>query len=85
MLVRSQDKKIVTENINFEIYPSDYKEEVYEITNSTVGLMGEYTSEEQALAVLDEICMFYLQDFDGVYQMPEDEEEVYERKRLFKV
>lgn len=60
MIVRSQDRKTMTTDLNFEICENNYiHSHTFEIFNNTVGSMGEYSTEEKAIAVLDMIQMSY--------------------------
>lgn len=58
MIVRSQNRKTMTTDLNFEIYENNH-DHTFEIFNNTVGTMGEYSTEEKAIAVLDMIQMSY--------------------------
>lgn len=75
MLIRSQEKKTIfdmsgcTLGINLE-------NEVYGFGNNSLNedpptILGYYSTEERAIAVLDEICNYYESNENGVFQMPE--------------
>ena len=88
MLIRSQDKRKLTEDLNVRILDDDIIEGSYEIWNESVGVIAEYSSLEQAVKVLDEIENQYKQPSvwseysalekllhtHSVFQMPEDQE-----------
>ena len=67
MWIRSQDKKIFTEVHDVDI------DSVNQIWGSG-SLIGEYSTEEKALKVLDDIegCLEY--QYKSIFQMPQDDE-----------
>lgn len=67
MLVRSQDRKILTEIHDVEV-DSGFK------VWGSGSLIGEYSTEEKALKVLDDIedCLEY--QYKSIFQMPQDDE-----------
>lgn len=86
MLIRSQDKKSITTDLNLEIFADETKNE-YAIGNITRGGIGTYSTEEKAIKVLDMIENFYsnfkfceiwgsdmTEFYDAIFQMPQDEE-----------
>ena len=86
MLIRSQDKRSTTTDLNLEIFVNEDRNE-YVIGNITRGGLGTYSTEEKAIKVLDMICEKYkCPDFQNrigenevaiykhiVFQMPQDE------------
>lgn len=67
MWIRSQDRKILTEIHDVEI------DSGFKVWGSGM-LIGEYSTEEKALKVLDKIVYFLeFSDID-VFQMPADED-----------
>lgn len=79
MIIRSQDKKSITTDLNMEIYVDDKKSE-YVIGNVMRGRYGTYSTEEKAIKVLDMICKAY-ENYRGgnvyehsIFNMPSDEE-----------
>lgn len=72
MIIRSQDKKSITTDLNLTIYEDDWTHK-YEISNSVGVDLGEYSTEEKAIKVLDMICeKAFVQA--NVFQMPQDSE-----------
>lgn len=59
MIIRSQDKKSVTTDLNIQIYDCDNGS--FEIVNGTVDTLGIYSTEEKAIKVLDMIEKRYLE------------------------
>lgn len=80
MLIRSQDKKKITSDLCLEIVENEYTH-TFEIFNNSVGIIGEYLTEEDAIDVLDMVCKAY-KDFEDyknhknnrVFEMPKDDE-----------
>ena len=66
MLIRSQDRKILTEIHNLDI------DDINQIWDGS-SLLGKYSSEEKALKVLDEIVHNFEYPYVEVYQMPVDD------------
>lgn len=66
MLIRSQDRKILTEVHDL------YIDDVNQIWNGL--LLGKYSSEEKALKVLDEIQKRTEYLYPKAFQMPQDED-----------
>lgn len=62
MIIRSQNKRIITTDINIYIEPRD-SETIGNVTcwikNKTMGILGTYSSWEKAIKVLDMIQDFY--------------------------
>ena len=74
MFIRSQDKKILTEIHDVEI---DSANQIW----GSGSLIGEYSTEEKALKVLDEIQKRTEYIYLKAYQMPQDDEvEVWKKK-----
>lgn len=86
MLIRSQDKKSITTDLNLEIFENETKNE-YVIGNITRGGLGTYSTEEKAIKVLDMIQRFYsnfkfceiwgsdmTEFYNAIFEMPQDEE-----------
>lgn len=69
MLIRSQDKKKITNDLCLEIVENEYTH-AFEIFNNSVGVIGEYSTEEKAIKSLDLVCFYYKED--AVYYMPKD-------------
>ena len=67
MWIRSQDKKILTEIHDVEIDSAN------QIWGSGM-LIGEYSTEEKALKVLDEIQKRTEYQYPKAFQMPKDDE-----------
>lgn len=81
MIIRSQNKTRITDDLNLHIFIHDYKstDECYEIQASTCATIGEYSTIEKAIKVLDMICDFYVECNcqyvrNKVFQMPQDSE-----------
>lgn len=78
MIIRSQDKKSITTDLNIQIYDCDNGS--FEIVNGTVDTLGIYSTEEKAIKVLDMIQSVYtdgnewLNVAGKVFQMPQDSE-----------
>ena len=86
MLIRSQDKKRITTDLNLEIFVNEDRNE-YVIGNITRGGLGTYSTEEKAIKVLNMICsacdVIEYAKFRGsskesfcspIFEMPQDEE-----------
>lgn len=86
MLIRSQDKKSITTDLNLEIFVNEDRNE-YVIGNITRGRLGTYSTEEKAIKVLDMIQNAYVNYkyskwvgyeretvIDCIFEMPQDEE-----------
>lgn len=85
MIIRSQDKKSITTDLNLCIYEDDWTHK-FEITNNIGMELGTYSTEEKAIKVLDMICAEYQYAEECkhtgvgsappefVFQMPSDEE-----------
>lgn len=78
MIIRSQDKTTITNDMNVEMFFVEIG--LYQISNNTVGIIGEYSTEEKAIKVLDMICKAY-ENYRGgnvyeysIFNMPSDEE-----------
>lgn len=86
MIIRSQNKTRITDDLKLHIFIHDYKstDECYEIQTFLGATIGEYSSMEKAIKVLDMIqdaylsCnREYLMDNFGfvqnkVFEMPQD-------------
>lgn len=59
MIIRSQDKKSITTDLNLQIY--DCTDGGYEIVNGTVNTLGKYSTKEKAIKVLDMIANTYVE------------------------
>lgn len=64
MIIRSQDKKAITTDLNVRIHENDYIH-TYEIFNDAVETLGEYSTEEKAIKVLDMIQETYGKHYYG--------------------
>ena len=76
MLIRSQDNKKITNDLCLEIIENEYTHR-FEIFNNSLGVIGEYSTEEKAIKVLDEIFRAFrnMAFVDVVtFQMPQDNE-----------
>ena len=74
MIIRSQDRKSSTDDINLYICePSNEGATSYSICNTKVGNLGEYRTIEKAIKVLDEIGESCFKK-NEVYDMPQDED-----------
>lgn len=69
MWIRSQDKKILTEIHDVEI---DSANQIW----GSGSLIGEYSSKEKALIVLDMIEKVSMYSVNTLFQMPQDDEVV---------
>ena len=69
--IRSQDKTKLTEDFNFSIKENKGTNEFY-IENCKVGVVGKYSTFENAIYVLDKISQHCF-DETHTYQLPEDE------------
>ena len=67
MFIRSQDKKILTEIHDVEI---DSANQIW----GSGSLIGEYSTEEKALLVLDMIEKVSMYSGNTLFQMPDDDE-----------
>lgn len=58
MIIRSQDKRRITSDLNLYIYEWDSEKygARYDIRTSTHNPIGTYSTEEKAIKVLDMIC-----------------------------
>ena len=92
MLIRSQDKTVLTNFANVtDIMIDCIEENKFEIsaffTNHTKTKLGNYSTEEKAIKVLDMIESFYsnfkfceiwgidmTKFYDAIFQMPQDDE-----------
>lgn len=86
MIIRSQDKKYITTDMNLEIVTNKYFPEVGDedatieskIHNSAGLLFGTYSTEEKAIKVLDMIAQNYVESekyiIRRVFEMPQDSE-----------
>lgn len=87
MLIRSQDKKRITTDLNLEILHESWDSKEWEIGNNAVGVIGKYSTEEKAIKVLDMIQNAYVNYqyskwvgyeretvIDCIFEMPQDEE-----------
>lgn len=86
MIIRSQDKKTITTDLNLSIYATDF--DGYCICNIRSLEMGVYSTKEKAIKVLDMICEKYKEPIvranytdnesliydNSVFQMPQDSE-----------
>lgn len=81
MIIRSQDKKRTTTDLNLHIKKwNPEKKERIDIFNEKGCLLGTYSTEEKAIKVLDMICKAY-ENYRGgnvyeysIFNMPSDEE-----------
>ena len=71
MIIRSQNKKNITTDLNLRVFNLIETEE-YNIISNAVGFIGTYSTEEKAIKVLDMICDAW--DKRIVVQMPQDSE-----------
>ena len=86
MIIRSQDKRNLTTDINLKIHVNTNEGSIFRIYNQTVGVIGVYTTEEKAIKVLNSICDEYQycekckcngtggRQPEFVFQMPQDNE-----------
>ena len=75
MIIRSQDKKSITTDLNLKIMYRDGMLVKYKICSSKEGCIGYYSTEEKAIKVLDMIQSNYV-CHKGLryFQMPQDSE-----------
>lgn len=83
MLIRSQDKKSFTSNLDLSVMEIAKRHEIVDGKRNTVAI---YSTEEKAIKVLDMIEQAYCKSFeeqkqnyfghryDLIFQMPKDEE-----------
>ena len=64
MIIRSQDKKSITTDLNLQIY-EDELSNMYEISNGAYITLGAYSTEEKAIKVLDMIQEEYGKHYYG--------------------
>lgn len=79
MVIRSQDKRKITTDLNLYIEPRDNRaigNVTCWIKNNTMGIVGSYSSWEKASSVLDMIYEQYQTSIHNckVFQMPQDDE-----------
>ena len=81
MLIRSQNKKSITTDLNLRIFKNDLVKdgEPYEIQTSSREYIGTYSTEEKAIKVLDMICnacrnIAFIDEKAVVFEMPSDKE-----------
>ena len=97
MIIRSQDKKTITNDLNLRITTEErilscsLKEEfphqaMCRILDANNAILGDYSTEEKAIKVLDMICENYkeckmcesgrrqIADIEFSFQMPQDSE-----------
>jgi hypothetical protein len=88
MLIRNQDKTVIAnlENLNAVWVDHEKESEIWKIAGplgKSKIIFGEYSSNANAIKVLDEICNQYGRytcrygsdhSIDAVYQMPQDSE-----------
>jgi hypothetical protein len=67
MWIRSQDLRILTETHDLEV---DSANQIW----GSGSLLGEYSSKEKALKVLDDIQEFNECTYSEMFQMPQDED-----------
>lgn len=74
MIIRSQDKKSITTDLNINIYEDD-NGSGFEMINKSMTSLGTYSTEEKAIKVLDMIQQEFC-DYgeNGAFNMPSDEE-----------
>lgn len=65
MIIRSQDKKSITTDLNLKIMDRDSISVKYKICSSKEGCIGYYSTEEKAIKVLDMIQQEYGRHFYG--------------------
>ena len=75
MIIRSQDKKSITTDLNLQIYADDWSDK-FGIMNSKGAELGLYSTEEKAIKVLDMIQNEFQSELrkHRVFQMPQDSE-----------
>lgn len=88
MIIRSQDGKITTDELKFEIiHKESWTPDIWDIKDFCGRLFGTYSTEEKAIKVLDMMCNFankkyreeVMPEYCGViggiiFCMPSDEE-----------
>ena len=79
MIIRSQDKRSITDDLNLEIHHESWDSKEWEIGNNAIGVMGTYSTEEKAIKVLDMICdacrnTAFIDEQAVVFYMPQDSE-----------
>ena len=75
MIIRSQDKKTITTDLNLSIYAADF--DCFPIENHRGMEMGVYSTKEKAIKVLDMIedaCRNIAFTDGVVFHMPQDSE-----------
>ena len=66
MIIRSQDKKSITTDLNLEILkPYNIKSGSWDIISNTSGTIAKYSTEEKAIKVLDMIEKEYGRHYYG--------------------
>lgn len=79
MLIRSQDKyAILNINLAYSVSVGEENNILYWHNKSHATILGTYSTEEQAIAVLDKICKCYenyqnTPQANAIYQMPDDD------------
>jgi hypothetical protein len=75
MIIRSQDKKNITTDLNLQIY-EDELSNMCEISNGAYITLGVYSTEEKAIRVMDMIQNEFQSEIckHRVFQMPQDSE-----------
>lgn len=75
MIIRSQDKKSITTDLNLQIYADDWSDK-FGIMDSKGAELGLYSTAEKAIKVLDMIYEQYQLSIHNckVFQMPQDSE-----------
>ena len=58
MIIRSQDKKTITTDLNLCVYEDEWTHQ-FEVSNNIGMELGLYSTEEKAIKVLDMICEAY--------------------------
>lgn len=88
MIIRSQDKKKTTTDLNLHIESIEVGKENIKrvfIKSEKMGTIGVYSTEEKAIKVLDMICNFYAEHLEELkcdeppfvrafFTMPQDSE-----------
>lgn len=85
MIIRSQDKKgfVNLENIDTVCMNDEF--DIYAFNGTSKSFIGEYSTEEKAIKVLDMICNFYAEHLEELkydeapfvrvfFSMPQDSE-----------
>lgn len=64
MIIRSQDKKAITDDLKLYIRENDFicDKAKWEIRNAEQDLLATYSTEEKAVKVLDMICQQYMKN-----------------------